>query len=72
MEDLHRKLRVLIQYWIEHNSEHEQDFRDWAEKAISSSPEVAKQLQKAALKMASVSEELLKAEAALPKSKRRR
>lgn len=27
------KLRVLIPHWIEHNSEHEDEFRRWAENA---------------------------------------
>ena len=25
------KLRVLIPHWVEHNNEHAQEFRDWAE-----------------------------------------
>ena len=27
------KLSLLLVYWIEHNKEHEKDFRRWAEKA---------------------------------------
>lgn len=27
------KLRVLIPHWIEHNKEHAEEFRDWAERA---------------------------------------
>jgi hypothetical protein len=27
------KLRILLPHWIEHNSEHAQEFRDWAERA---------------------------------------
>ena len=69
MDDVQEKLRILLDYWIEHNGEHEQEFRDWADKAASSSAEVAKQLQKAATKMASVSDELMKAKQALSKSK---
>jgi rubrerythrin len=71
MDDIQEKLRTLLDYWIEHNSEHEQEFRDWADKVASSSTEVAKQLQKAATKMAAVSDELMKAKQALPKSKGR-
>ena len=71
MDDVQEKLRVLLDYWIEHNSEHEKEFRDWADKAASSSTEAAKQLQKAAVKMASVSDELMKAKQALPKSRGR-
>ncbi len=71
MDDVQEKVKVLLDYWIEHNSEHEQEFRDWAYKVASSSTEVAKQLQKAAAKMAAVSDELMKAKQALPKGKRR-
>jgi len=71
MDDLQEKLRILLDYWIEHNSEHEQEFRDWADKVASLSTEVAKQLQKAATKMASVSDELTKAKQTLSKSKGR-
>ena len=69
MDDIQEKLQILLDYWIEHNSEHEKEFRDWADKAASSSTEVAKQLQKAATKMAAVSDELMKAKQALSKSK---
>ena len=71
MDDTKRKLHTLIDYWIEHNSEHEKEFRDWADKAVSSSTEVAQQLQKAAAKMTAVSDELMKAKRALSKSKGR-
>jgi hypothetical protein len=27
------KLRTLLNYWIEHNKEHGQEFRDWVTKA---------------------------------------
>ena len=69
MDDIQEKLKILLDYWIEHNSEHEKEFRDWADKSASSSTEVAKQLQKAATKMAAVSDELMKAKQALSKSK---
>ena len=71
MDDLQEKLRVLLDYWIEHNSEHEQEFRDWADRVAPSYTEVANQLQKAATKMAAVSDELMKAKQALPRSKGR-
>jgi len=71
MDDVQKKLQILLDYWIEHNGEHEKEFRDWADKVVSSSTEVAKQLQKAATKMAAVSDELTKAKQALPKSKGR-
>ena len=70
-DDVQEKLRILLDYWIEHNSEHEKEFRDWADKVVSLSTEVAQQLQEAATKMAAVSNELMKAKQALPKSKER-
>jgi hypothetical protein len=69
MDDVQEKLRILIDYWIEHNSEHEQEFRDWADKVGSLYPDVAQKLQEAAAKMAAASNELMKAKPALPKSK---
>ena len=69
MDDVQEKLHILLDYWIEHNNEHEQEFRDWADKAAPLSAEVAQQLQKAATKMAAASDELMKAKQALPKSK---
>jgi len=71
MDDIREKLRILLDYWIEHNSEHEKEFRDWADKVVSLSTEVAQQLQKAAAKMAAASNELIKAKQALPESKER-
>jgi hypothetical protein len=71
MDDIQEKLKVLLDYWIEHNSEHEKELRDWADKVASSYTEVANQLQKAAAKMAAASDELMKAKQALPKNKGR-
>jgi rubrerythrin len=71
MDDVREKLRILLDHWIEHNGEHEKELRNWADKVTSSSIEVAQQLQKAAAKMAAVSDELMKAKQALPKSKGR-
>jgi hypothetical protein len=34
------KLRVLIPHWIEHNEEHAEEFRQWAEHAGAAAPEV--------------------------------
>ncbi len=34
MDDEERaKLRALLNYWMEHNKEHSQEFREWADKA---------------------------------------
>jgi hypothetical protein len=71
MDEVQKKLHILLDYWITHNSEHTKEFRDWADKVASSSTEVAQQLQAAATKMAAVSAELIKARQALSKSKER-
>jgi hypothetical protein len=34
------KLRVLIPHWIEHNHEHAEEFRRWADQAGTASPEL--------------------------------
>jgi hypothetical protein len=31
--DERAKLKVLLNYWMEHNKEHSQEFREWAAKA---------------------------------------
>jgi hypothetical protein len=71
MDDVREKLRILLDHWIEHNGEHERELCNWADKVASSSAEVTQQLRKAAAKMAAVSDELMKAKQALPKSKGR-
>ena len=69
MDDVQEKLHILLDYWIEHNGEHEKEFRDWADKVVSLSTEVTRQLQTAATLTAAVSNELMKAKQALSKSK---
>ena len=32
--DERAKLRILLDYWIQHNKEHNQEFEEWREKAI--------------------------------------
>jgi len=71
MDDVQEKLRILLDYWIEHNSEHEKEFRDWADKVIPLSAEVTRQLQEAATLTAAASDELMKAKQALLESKER-
>ena len=31
--DEREKLKILLKHWIEHNTEHSEEFREWAEKA---------------------------------------
>jgi hypothetical protein len=71
MDDIREKLHILLDYWIEHNSEHEKEFRDWADKVVSLSTEVSQQLREAAARMAAASNELMKAKQALSKGKGR-
>ena len=69
MSDVQERLHVLLDYWIKHNQEHEEEFRDWAQKVASLSSEVAQKLQEAAEKMAVASNDLMKAREALIKTK---
>ncbi len=68
MDNIQEKLRILLDYWIEHNSEHEKEFRDWADKVDSLSNEVAQQLREAAAEMAAANNELMKAKQSLLES----
>ena len=34
------KLRILIPHWIEHNQEHADEFRKWADQAGKAAPEI--------------------------------
>ena len=46
------KLRTLLNYWVEHNREHSQEFREWAEKAKAfGEVEVADEMLQAAQEM---------------------
>ena len=52
MTELHDRLRTLVDYWIDHNQEHEEEMRQWAGKAAPLGPQVAEGLQMAAAKLA--------------------
>jgi hypothetical protein len=46
------KLRKLLHYWIEHNREHSQEFKEWADKARAlDEAEVADEILQAAQAM---------------------
>lgn len=50
--DERAKIRALLDYWMEHNREHGQEFREWAEKArLLGEDEVAKQILAAAVEV---------------------
>ena len=59
----------MLDYWIEHNHEHEEEFRSWADKAAFLPGEVAQQLLEAATRMADASNCLEKARQALVERK---
>ena len=46
------KLRTLINYWVEHNREHSQEFREWADKVKAfGEVEVAEEMLQASQEM---------------------
>ena len=51
------KLKTLLNYWTEHNQEHSQEIKDWADKAKAlGEAEVADELLQAAQAMDKASE----------------
>ena len=56
------KLKTLLNYWMNHNKEHSQEFREWAEKARSSGEdELCEQVLQAAQAIDKASEFLSQA-----------
>ena len=56
------KIRTLMHYWIEHNREHSQEFKDWAEKMKDADkPIVSAELLQASMDMDKATEHLFKA-----------
>jgi len=56
------KLKILLNHWIEHNREHAQEFREWAEKAKSfGQSTVHDDIMQASQQMNKANEFLLKA-----------
>lgn len=56
------KIRKLLDYWIEHNNEHGQEFKEWAEKMKNADkPVVSAELLQASVNMDRATEYLLKA-----------
>ncbi len=50
--DERAKLRALLNYWVEHNQEHSQEFREWVDKAKAfGEAEVAEEILQAAQAM---------------------
>lgn len=60
--DERAKLRTLLNYWMEHNKEHSQEFREWAGRAEKfGEAEVSKEILAAAQEMDRVNESLSQA-----------
>ena len=56
------KLKTLLGYWIEHNKEHSQEFREWADKAKGlGAVEASEQMLQATLEMDKASDLLTRA-----------
>ena len=55
------KLKTLLGYWIEHNQEHGQEFREWAER-VAGQGYIGEDLRQAAGEMDKASQFLLKAQ----------
>ena len=55
--DERAKLRTMLSYWIEHNEEHSQEFREWADKAKAlGETEAAEDILQAAQEIAKANE----------------
>ena len=54
------KLKTLLGYWIEHNHEHGQEFREWAEK-VAGPGDIGEDLRQAAEEMDKASQLLSRA-----------
>jgi hypothetical protein len=62
------KLRVLLNYWIEHNEEHGDEFKEWAQKAQSLHwLDIQKSLSEASQQMVKTNQFLLSALKSLDK-----
>lgn len=58
--DERARLRTLLSYWIKHNREHSQEFREWADRAEGfGEAEAAEKMAQAAREMDKASEYLL-------------
>jgi len=54
------KLKTLLGYWIEHNHEHGQEFREWADRAVGWG-DISEDLRQAAEEMDKASQLLSRA-----------
>ena len=62
MVDEKMKLSTMLNYWIEHNKEHSQEFREWADKARGfGEAKVSEEILAAAQEMDRANESLFRA-----------
>jgi hypothetical protein len=62
MSNEEEKIRTLLDYWIEHNNEHGQEFREWSEKMKDADKlVVSAELLQASMEMDKATEHLLAA-----------
>lgn len=66
MSELRDRLEKLVEYWIDHTREHEEEMTEWAGKAAPLGTQVAEGLRKAAARLAEASAALEEAKRALP------
>jgi len=69
MTDSRMNLNTMVEYWLRHNEEHEQEFRAGAANAAAFSLAAAERLARAADKMAEANGLLLEAKKALAESR---
>lgn len=56
------RLKTMLNYWLEHNQEHSQEFREWAGRAQAlGKPEVGQEMLTAAREMDQASQALSRA-----------
>ena len=61
-EEEKARLKTILNYWAEHNQEHSQEFKEWAEKArASGESEVGDQISQAAGEIDKANESLFRA-----------
>ncbi len=44
---MEQKLKALLEHWIEHNEEHIQKYKEWAERLRGENPKISELLDKA-------------------------
>lgn len=65
MSELRDRLQTLVDYWIDHTQEHEEEMRQWSDKAGPLGDEVAQPLLAAAENLGRAADSLKNAKNAL-------